>query len=169
MIQTERLSIRKFDMGDLASMLAVFGDPQVMHFGDGPQDRDWVQGWLAIHMQGYDRQGYGPYALVEREHGQVIGYCGLFHFPDINGQPEVEIGYRLARSKWGCGYATEAAGAVRDFAFNNIALTRLIALIDPHNTASIHVAEKIGMRYEADVMLAGYTHPDHVYSIASIK
>jgi [ribosomal protein S5]-alanine N-acetyltransferase len=169
MMQTERLLIRKFHNSDADALLTVFGDPEVMRFGDGPQDKEWVQGWLAIHMQDYDRHGYGPYAVVERENGQLMGYCGLFHFADINGRPEVEIGYRLARSKWGHGYATEAARAVRDFAFNTLSLKRLIALIDPANTASIRVAEKIGMKYETDVMLEGYTHPDHVYTIASMK
>lgn len=152
-------------MDDLNAMYTVFSDAEVMSFGDGPQTLEWVQGWLVLHMEDYTRLGYGPYAVVEREDDQVIGYCGLFHFPDINGQPEVEIGYRLARSRWGLGYATEAAQAVRDHAFKDLSLKRLVALIDPGNLASIHVAEKIGMHYEADVMLEGYTHPDHVYVI----
>jgi len=97
----------------------------------------------------------------------VIGYCGLFFFPDIEGQAEVEIGYRLARSVWGKGYATEAAKAVRDYAFNVLRLERLIAMIDPSNIASIRVAEKIGMHYEKEVMFEGYTHPDHVYVITA--
>jgi RimJ/RimL family protein N-acetyltransferase len=95
----------------------------------------------------------------------VIGYCGLFAFPDINGRPEIEIGYRLERAAWGNGYATEAACAVRDYAFAILQIPRLIALIDPANVASIRVAEKIGMRYEQEVLLPGYTHPDHVYVV----
>jgi len=55
--------------------------------------------------------------------------------------------------------------AVRDYAFNTLGLKRLIAIIDPANTASIRVAEKIGMKYEQDVMFEGYDHPDHVYAI----
>jgi hypothetical protein len=97
----------------------------------------------------------------------VIGYCGLFYFPDIDGQPEIEIGYRLARSAWGHGYATEAALSVRDFAVTTLGIKRLIAMIDPSNLASIRVAEKLGMRYEKEVMLEGYTHPDHIYAMNS--
>jgi RimJ/RimL family protein N-acetyltransferase len=70
------------------------------------------------------------------------------------------------RSAWGRGYATEAARAVRDFAFGDLGMQRLIAIIDPSNIASIRVAEKIGMHHDAEVMLEGYTHPDHVYIIA---
>jgi len=54
---------------------------------------------------------------------------------------------------------------VRDFAFDTLGMKRLIAIIDPSNTASVHVAEKIGMHRETEVMLEGYTHPDHVYVI----
>ena len=94
-----------------------------------------------------------------------MGYCGLFFFPDIDGQAEVEIGYRLARAVWGKGYATEAAQAVRNFAFTTLDIKRLIAMIDPSNIASIRVAKKIGMHYEKDVMFEGYDHPDHVYVV----
>jgi RimJ/RimL family protein N-acetyltransferase len=78
----------------------------------------------------------------------------------------VEIGYRLARSAWGKGFATEAARAVRDVAVHTLGIKRLIAIIDPANTASIRVAQKIGMHHESEVRLEGYDHPDHVYVIA---
>ena len=147
-------------------MLQVFGDPEVMRFGDGVQTKEWVQSWLRTCLERYYQTwGFGPYAMVETHSGNIIGYCGLFFFPDINGQAEVEIGYRLARSAWGQGYATEAASAVRGYAFTSLGIRRLIALIDPANVASIRVAEKIGMRYEADVMLEGYTQHDRVYAI----
>jgi [ribosomal protein S5]-alanine N-acetyltransferase len=163
---TERLSLRHFHILDRDPMYRIFGDPEVMHFGDGVQTMEWIHNWLRTCLEHYYQTwGFGPYAVVERQRQEMIGYCGLFFFPDINGQAEVEIGYRLARSAWGRGYATEAARAVRDFAFTTLEIKRLIAMIDPDNVASIRVAEKIGMRYEKDVMLEGYTHPDHVYVV----
>ena len=163
---TERLSLRHFHILDVEPMYRVFSDPEVMRFGDGVQTMEWVDAWLRTCLERYYQTwGFGPYAILEKHSQDLIGYCGLFYFPDINGQPEVEIGYRLARSTWGRGYATEAARAVRDYAFHTLGLKRLIAMIDPSNAASIRVAEKIGMRYERDVMLEGYTHPDHVYVI----
>lgn len=165
---TERLTLRHFHILDAGSMYQVFGDPEVMRFGDGVQTKGWVHNWLHACLERYHKTwGFGPYAVVEMRSRNVIGYCGLFYFPDINGQPEVEIGYRLARSAWGQGYATEAVSAVRDFAFHTLGIKRLIAIIDPENTASVHVAKKIGMHYEAEVMLEGYTHPDHVYVVKS--
>ena len=166
LVITPRLFLRHFHILDADSMYRVFGDPEVMRFGDGIQTREWVAAWLRTCLERYNQTwGFGPFAIQEKANHEVIGYCGLFFFPDLNGQPEVEIGYRLRRSAWGQGYATEAALAVRDYAFHTLGMKRLIALIDPSNTASIHVAEKIGMRHEAEVMLEGYTHPDHVYVV----
>lgn len=165
-LETERLFLRHFHILDSKPMYSVFGDADVMRFGDGAQTEEWVRSWLRTCLERYYATwGFGPYAVVERRERGVIGYCGLFFFPDVNGQPEIEIGYRLARSSWGQGYATEAASAVRDFAFGTLGIKRLIAMIDPANTASVRIAEKLGMRYEKEVMFKDYTHPDHVYVI----
>ncbi|HEY3474474.1 MAG TPA: GNAT family N-acetyltransferase [Anaerolineales bacterium] len=164
---TERLLLRNFHILDREALQNVFGDAEVMRFGDGVQTMEWIENWLRTCLERYYQTwGFGPYAVVEKPGRSVIGYCGLFFFADLDGQPEVEIGYRLARSVWGQGYATEAASAVRDFAFDTLGIERLIAMIDPSNAASIRVAEKLGMRYEKDILLDGYTHPDHVYVIS---
>jgi RimJ/RimL family protein N-acetyltransferase len=167
-LTTERLFLRHFHILDAEPMFQVFCDPIVMRFSDGVKTREWVHAWLRTCLERYHQSwGFGPYAVVEEHNQQVIGYCGLFFFPDLDGQAEVEIGYRLAQTAWGKGYATEAAEAVRDFASNTLGIKRLIAIIDPANLASIHVAEKIGMNYEKEVMLEGYTHPDHVYAMTA--
>ncbi len=163
-VKSERLTLRYFDLLDLTALNHVFGDAEVMRFGDGPQSAEWVRHWLRRALESYDRRGYGPWAVIEQASGYFVGYCGLFFYPDINGRPEVEIGYRLARAWWGRGYATEAVIAARDYAFATLGLSRLIALIDPANTASIRVAEKAGLRHESEVMLAGYDHPDFVFA-----
>lgn len=162
---TERLVLRRLAPGDAAALGQVFGDPEVMRFGDGPQAPEWVEGWLRRAEADYAARGYGPYGVVERAGGALIGYCGLFYFPDLGGRPEVELGYRLARAWWGRGLATEAALAARDHAFGALGLARLVALIDPGNRASIRVAEKLGMRRVGEVMLPGYSHPDHLYAV----
>lgn len=164
-IETPQLVLRRFTTSDHAALMRVFGDPEVMRFGDGAQSPKWVSKWLEACLVGYEQRGYGPWAVVKKSSGEVIGYCGLFHFPNINGRPEIEIGYRLARGWWGRGYATEAVLAVRDYAFNALGLSRLVALIDPANVASVRVAEKAGMRHESQVMLDGYDHPDRVYVV----
>src|SRR5262245_8773416 len=166
-LATERLILRHFQITDREPMYRIFCDAEVMRFSDGIKTKEWVDAWLLTCLERYRTWGYGPYAVVEQHSQIVIGYCGLFFFPDIDGRAETEIGYRFARSTWGQGYATEAALAVRDYAFTTLGIKRLIAVIDPSNVASIRVAEKIGMQYEKDVMLEGYTHPDHVYVITT--
>ncbi len=167
-LSTERLILRHFSLFDCQPMNHIFGDPEVMHYGDGVHSQEWVQSWLQTCLDDqYPDWGFGPYAVIERTSGEVVGYCGLFYFPDVAGQTEIELGYRLARAWWGQGYATEAARAVRDYAFNTLGLKRLVAMIDPQNLASIRVAEKIGMRYEKEVMFPGYSHPDHLYVVTT--
>jgi [ribosomal protein S5]-alanine N-acetyltransferase len=145
-------------------MIEVFGDPDVMRFGKGPQSTIWIQSWIEQTAKNYDRWGFGLWAVVLRESEVPIGYCGLTRFDDINGKPEIELGYRLAKKYWGHGLATEAATAVRDLSFLELGVARLISLVDPDNSRSIRVAEKLGMVYSDDVMLPGYSHPDRVYS-----
>lgn len=165
LLTTKHLLLRHVRPHDDESFYLLFSDPEIMRYGDGVQTREWVQTWVKKQIEQYHQPGYAAYVVVEKKSDQIIGYCGLFYFPDVNGNPEVEIGYRLVRSAWGHGYATEAAGAVRDYAFDKLNIQRLIAMVDPSNTASIRVAEKIGMHYEQDMMFEGYSHPDRVYVI----
>ena len=166
-LETNRLILRQFHIRDGDALEHVFGDPEVMRYGPGVQTQAWVNDWLRDCMENYRQWGFGPWAVVEKTVSVVIGYAGLYHFSDIDGHPEIEVGYRLMRSHWGRGFATEAVKAIRQYAFHVLCLPRLIALIDPQNTASIRVAEKIGMQYEKEVMLEGYTYPDRLYAVAN--
>ena len=166
-VETDRLLLKQFCLADATAMQGVFRDPDVMRFGIGVQTSQWIHDWLCDCLDTYAQDsGTGPWAVVEKRNATTIGYCGLFYYPDVCGHPETEIGYRLVRAWWGKGYATEAVTAVRDYGFTRLGKSRLIAMIDPQNLASIRVAKKSGMQYEKDVMLEGYTHPDHVYAIS---
>jgi len=164
-LKTERLFLRQFQTTDREPMYRIFCDADVMRFSEGVKTKEWVHDWLHTCLERYQTWGFGPYAVIEQSSQNVIGYCGLFFFPDLDGKAETEIGYRLARSTWGQGYATEAACAVRDYAFTTLGIKRLIAMIDPSNLSSIRVAEKMGMHYEKDILLEGFTHPDGVYVV----
>jgi len=166
-LQTERLILHQFHLSDEDALDQIFGDPEVMRYGPGSQSGQWVRQWLETCLKNYQKRGFGPWAVAEKTGRIIIGYAGLFYYPDIDGHSENEVGYRLARASWGQGFATEAVSAIREYAFHVLGLPRLIALIDPQNTASIRVAEKIGMQYEKEVMLEGYTYPDRLYSITN--
>ena len=168
-LETDRLLLREFEIADLDSMAELFADVDVMKFSSGTKSREESQLWLEKCLKNYSEFGFGLWAIEKKGDQGVIGYCGLSCFPDICGEQEVEVGYRLARSEWGMGIATEAAIAVRDYGFLKVGLGRLIALVDPDNLASIQVAKKIGMEFEKEVLLEGYDHPDHVYYVEKQK
>ena len=95
------------------------------------------------------------FAVILRENGKLIGYCGFF-LQMVDGVEEFEIGYRLDPEYWGRGMATEAARAVRDHAFRDLRAARVISLILPENFASRRVAEKNGMRLEKETTFRGF-------------
>jgi [ribosomal protein S5]-alanine N-acetyltransferase len=163
---TPRLFLRHFHIADLDAMAALFADSEVMHFGPGPQSREWTQRWLKGCLEDYHvKWGFGLWAVVLKQPRRVTGFCGLTLFDDVGGRPEIEIGYRLARAFWGQGIATEAARAVQDHAFGVLGLDRLISIINPANTASIRVAEKNGLRYEKDALFRGLVQ--RIYAVHS--
>ena len=152
--ETERLILRCFEARDAEAKEAVFCSPEVMRYSDGVQSPEWVRAWIAemIEAQGA-RSGLGTWAVVEKSAGEVIGYCGLSHCPERCGADEAELGYRLTLPHWGRGYASESAKAVRDYGLYRLRLPRIIAIIDPHNLASLRVARSIGMRFEREIMI----------------
>jgi RimJ/RimL family protein N-acetyltransferase len=154
-LMTPRLLLRPMRAEDVADLLAVFGDPKVMaSFDSPPFDREMMDGWVAENLDHLARYGYGLFSVVLRESGMLIGDCGLEHM-EVEGRPEVELGYDLRSDYWNRGLASEAAAAVRDFAFRELMLPRLISLIRISNAASMRVAEKIGMRPERELTRYG--------------
>jgi ribosomal-protein-alanine N-acetyltransferase len=121
-LETKRLILRQFHIFDGEAMDLVFGEPEVMRCGPGVQTMKWVRNWIQGCLESYQKLGIGPWAVVKRSDSAVIGYSGLFHFPDLAGQPEIEAGYRLGWPFWGQGFASEAVLAIREYAFGILCL-----------------------------------------------
>ena len=147
MIETERLLLRKPEQEDADDLLGFVGDDEVMRWiGGEAGGRDAaienVERWIAR----WDANGVGPFAVVYD--GRVIGRVGLLVWDLANqggpGHAVTELGWALARAHWGQGLATEAARAVREWAYAERGVERLISLIDPKNTRSVRVADKLG-------------------------
>jgi RimJ/RimL family protein N-acetyltransferase len=146
MIETPRLILRPMRAEDTDALQQVFADPQVMDaFGAAPFDRQQMERWVQRNLAHQARHGYGLYAVVLKAGGVIVGDCGLTHM-EVEGVPEVELGYHLRSAYWHRGLGTEAAVAVRDHAFGVLGLPRLVSLIRQGNRASQRVAEKVGMR-----------------------
>lgn len=155
---TPRLLLRPMHAEDAADLLAVFADPKVMaSFGNFLFDRAMMDGWVARNLEHQVRYGHGLFSVVVRDSGLLIGDCGLEHM-ELDGEPETELGFDLRSDYWNRGLATEAATAVRDYAFSELKLPRLISLIRTTNGASMRVAEKIGMKPERQLARDGHQY-----------
>ena len=126
-------------------MLSVYGDAEVVRWvGDGePFDRALCERWVEITRADYVKRGYGMFALVERQSGEVIGFGGLVH---LYSQTETEIKYALHRGRWGHGFASEAVAALLTYGASRFGLPEVIAATAPENEASHRVLLRAGMR-----------------------
>jgi ribosomal-protein-alanine N-acetyltransferase len=148
--ESERLLLRKMTEDDLDDFLLIFTDPKVMaSFGGVLFDRAQMEKWVQSNLAHQDRHGYGIFSVILKENNELVGACGLHHV-EVDGSPEVELGYDFRSAYWNRGLATEAAMAVRDYAFGNLGMSRLISMIRTHNKASMRVAEKMGMTREKE-------------------
>jgi RimJ/RimL family protein N-acetyltransferase len=168
-LQTARLLLRPWrdDAADLDAYAAISADPQVMRFiGDGrPLTRERSAQQLRGFVDHWRRHGFGLRAIVERDGGAVVGFAGVKRAGQPGVRPgDVEIGWRLVRDRWGRGYATEGALAVREQAFAQLRLARLVAFVRPGNAPSIHVMTKLGMRLEKEA-LCSYGLPMRIYAL----
>ena len=149
-LETERLLLRRFTMDDIDDVVALDGDPEVMRYisGGKPTPREEIEtdhlpAWLSY----YERfEGYGFWAAHEKPSGEFLGW---FHFrpPPDHKPDDVELGYRLRRSAWGKGYATEASRALIDKGFRELGVRRVFASTMVVNAASRRVMEKAGLKF----------------------
>jgi RimJ/RimL family protein N-acetyltransferase len=145
-IETARLLLRRFTPYDLDDFAMLNSDPDVMRYiGVGkPQSKAQTRMRLnAIHDH-WEQHGFGLWAAVEKTSRAMIGFCGIQY---LDNTSEIEIGYRLEKRFWGIGLATEAAGASLRYAFEQLGLERIVAVVHPENVASQSVIRKIGLKY----------------------
>ena len=147
---TDRLVFREMTEADLDSMAALLGDPMVMAYYPHPKDRAEALEWIHWNRRLYQDHGFGLWVIELRETGEFVGDCGLTP-QEVGGITEIEVGYHVRRSLQRRGYASEAAAACRDYARDELGLSRLIAIIHPENVASQRVAEHIGLALEKEV------------------
>jgi RimJ/RimL family protein N-acetyltransferase len=147
-LETERLVLREFTMADVDNLVSLDSDPEVMRFVTGgvPTSRDEIEQDILPHYLAYYQRlgGYGFWAAIEKPTGTFIGW---FHFrPRERADPgEAELGYRLRKSAWGKGYATEGSRALIRKGFTEFDVHRVVAEAMAVNLASRRVMEKAGL------------------------
>ncbi len=161
-LQTPRLVLRSFREDDVDAMAELFANPDFMRFSLGIYTERKKTVDFIEKVMGWDRAGIpSAFAVTLRGENAIVGYCGFHHHPEVPG--EVEIGYRLNPDYWNRGLITEAARAVRDHAFADLKLPRVISLVHPENIPSRRVAEKNGMKVENEITFRGF--PTLVYAM----
>ena len=173
-LETERLVLRRFTAADVDHLVELDGDPDVMRFltGGKPTPRAEIEREVLPAFLGYYERfvGYGFWAAIEKASGEVVGW---FHFrPAAGSSPdEPELGYRLRRSAWGKGYATEGSRALIRKGFAELGVRRVVASTMTVNTASRRVMEKAGLRLvrtfhlEWPEYIEGAEHGDVEYAL----
>ena len=144
---TDRLTFRELTPEDLDIVVSQLGDPRVMWMAAAPWTRERCRAWIDDNLGWYRDLGYGQYLLIDRGSGDSLGECGM-NPVEVEGVPEVEIGYNVRPDLWGQGLASEAGLACLEFARKIVQLPRVIALIDPRNDRSMRTAARIGMAFE---------------------
>ena len=145
-LETKRLLLREMKPDDFQALFLVLGNPETMwHYPytfDGRHVRDWIE----RNIKRYQKDGFGLWAVCLKQSGEMIGDCGLT-LQNINGKTLPEIGYHIRQDCQRKGYASEAARAVRDWAFCYTDYKALYSYCKYTNVPSIKTAESIGMHF----------------------
>lgn len=163
MLSTDRLQLRMWRESDREPFAAINADPEVMEFFPSTLGRHESDALADRIQSGLTERGWGLWAvevksgLANEQSGEFIGYVGL-SIPRFEAHftPCVEIGWRLARSAWGHGFATEAArGAIR-FGFENLHLDEIVSFTASINDRSRRVMRRLGMTHDS---AGDFDHP----------
>lgn len=143
-LETERLYLREMNQKDFKALCSILQDEAVMYAYEGAFNDDEAQEWLDRQLARYQTYGFGLWAVVLKETDEMIGQCGLTMQPWKETQV-LEIGYLLNRQYWHKGYATEAAKACKQYAFEVLNADEVCSIIRDTNIASQNVAIRNGM------------------------
>jgi ribosomal-protein-alanine N-acetyltransferase len=147
-LRTERLVLRPWRDDDLSEFADLNADHEVMRFFPAPLSREESDAFVGRIRTRMAEEGWGLWAVdaMAAHDPGFIGFIGMSRPRfDAPFMPAVEIGWRLRSAAWGHGYATEGARRVVDFAFHDVGLDEVVAMIAVRNERSQAVARRLGM------------------------
>lgn len=148
-IGTGRLILRRWRDSDREPFAAMNADPEVMRYFRATLDREASDAFADRIEASFDELGYGLWAVERRDGGAFLGFTGLaLQRYEAPWTPAVEIGWRLARSAWGHGYATEAAEAALAFGFDRVGLDEIVSVTTRTNERSRRLMTRLGMTHD---------------------
>lgn len=143
-LETERLALRRLRRADYDGLCLMLKDEEVMYAYEHAFE-DWeASDWLDRQLMRYEKYGFGLWAVILKETGELIGQCGLT-MQEAGEREVLEVGYLFRKDFWHCGYALEAAAACRDYAFEKLGAEAVYSIIRDTNAPSRAVAERNGM------------------------
>jgi RimJ/RimL family protein N-acetyltransferase len=150
-LETARLRLRHVGAGDAADLFTVFGDVEVMRYWSRPafEDLSETDDYIAAIHEGFSRRSLFQWALERKADHVVIGTCTLAQLDASNRR--AEVGFALGRSSWGAGLGQEAVSRLLEFAFGELGLHRIEADVDPRNTRSLSVLQRLGFVREGQL------------------
>ncbi|HWO16194.1 MAG TPA: GNAT family N-acetyltransferase [Solirubrobacterales bacterium] len=156
-LSTSRLRLRRWREADREPFAAINADPVIMEYFPDRLTREQSDDLIEKIETGFEANGFGLWELEAQATGEFVGFTGLTTPTfDAHFTPAVEVGWRLARSAWGKGYATEAAQAALAFGFEEVGLSEVVSFTSVANTRSRAVMARIGMTHDPD---EDFDHP----------
>jgi RimJ/RimL family protein N-acetyltransferase len=167
-VETARLLLRVPELADAEALMDILWDPEVVEqkqvtLSEPPGGLDLALKNTSAMLRQWERRGYGQWSVIEKVTGHVIGCVGFYH-PE-RPWPGVDLGWVVHRSRWGHGFATEAASAALGWIWESTQIARVVSLIAPDDRRSIRIATKIGERFERADVDPMHGEPVHVYAI----
>lgn len=168
-LMTARLRLRPWRPEDAEPMAAINRDPEVTRYLNRPVDEEAVEAFFGLVIEDWSAYGFGFWAIELRQpEPTFIGFAGIAYptfLAELADRPE--LGWRLTRTAWGHGYATEAATAARDDGLGRLELAELISIIHPRNLRSQRLASRLGMARERQVFNPVLNRQTDVWRIAA--
>lgn len=143
-IEAPRLILRKITIDDYLSISKILQDIEVMYAWEHAFSDEEVTDWINENIMRYDRDGYSYWAVIEKRIEKLVGVCGIIA-ESADNEDYIGIGYIFNKAFWHQGLAFESANACKNYAFDNLNISKLTAQIRPENFSSRDVAEKLGM------------------------
>ena len=147
-LETERLIMRPFQMGDELAVLEFSSNPATQeHTGDILRTTlEEAIGLIKnVWLRDYEKYGYGRFAVIYKPDNKLIGFCGFKYLPELK---EIDLGYRFLPEYWGMGIATESSVKMLEYGFSVLKLSHVVGTVFPQNSTSSNVLRKLGFTYK---------------------
>ena len=146
-LESDRLLIRPFQLGDEEAMYELNSNPQVQKYTGDTMIHSVEEAknlLINIVFQDYKKYGYGRLAVIYKPNNKLIGFTGIKYLPETGG--ESDLGYRFLPEYWGKGIATESSKMSLKYGFEVLNLEKIIGFTEIENIASTTVLKKMGFR-----------------------